>query len=118
MSALIPSEDYEQSQFVKWFRQTYPGIRIYSIPNGGSRHIAEATKLKATGASKGVPDLCVPSWRLYIEMKRTKGGKLSDEQADWIDYLQRVGYVVIVAYGALDAQNKIEKGDFYERKQD
>lgn len=111
-SKLIPSEDQEQTYFVQWFRRTYPTVKIYSTPNGGHRHIAVAVKMKATGQSKGVPDLCIPAWRLYIEMKRVKGGKLSPEQKDWIEYLEKVGYRVIVGFGALDAQQKIIKGNY------
>ena len=33
---------------------------LFHPPNGGSRHIAEATKLKAMGVRKGVPDLLLP----------------------------------------------------------
>ena len=112
MTEPIPSEDQEQTYFVQWFKRTYPDVKIYSVPNGGARHIAVAVKMKATGQSKGVPDLCIPAWRLYIEMKRVKGGKLSPEQKDWIEYLEKVGYRVIVGFGALDAQEKIIKGNY------
>ena len=112
MTDLIPTEDQEQMYFVQWFRRTYPTVKIYSTPNGGARHIAVAVKMKATGQSKGVPDLCIPAWRLYIEMKRIKGGKLSPDQKDWIQYLESVGYSVIIGFGALDAQNKLIKGNY------
>ena len=116
MTDLIPSEDQEQMHLVQWFRRTYPNIRIYSIPNGGARHPAVAAKMKATGTSKGVPDLCIPAWRLYIEMKRVKGGRLSPDQIEWIKYLEKVGYSVIIGFGALDAQHKIIKGNYGKEK--
>lgn len=103
----IPSEDHEQMMLVQWFRRTYPGVRIFSIPNGGARHIAVAAKMKATGATKGVPDLFVPAWGLWIEMKRTKGGSLSAEQKDWIAYLEGIGQSCIVGKGAEDAKAQI-----------
>jgi hypothetical protein len=112
LTETIPSEDQEQTYFVQWFKRTYPDVKIYSVPNGGHRHIAVAVKMKATGQSRGVPDLCIPAWQLYIEMKRVKGGKLSPEQKDWIEYLEKVGYRVIVGFGALDAQEKIIKGNY------
>ena len=93
--------------FVQWFRRTYPEVRIYATPNGGHRHPAVAAKLKATGVSPGVPDLCVPAWRLWIEMKRIKGGTLSAEQKDWIEYLEGVDYWCIVGKGEEDARTKI-----------
>lgn len=103
----IPSEDHEQMLFVQWFRRTYPGVRIFAIPNGGHRHPAVAAKLKVTGATRGVPDLFVPEWRLWIEMKRAKGGVLSAEQKDWINYLKSIDYDCIVGKGFDDAKAQI-----------
>ena len=110
MSVLIdrlPTEHEEQRELVRWFRQTWPGVRIHAIPNGGARSKATAGRLKAEGVSSGVPDLFVPAWRLWVEMKRTKGGSLSPEQKDWIAYLESVGYCVIVGKGAESAKQQI-----------
>ena len=112
----IPSEDHEQMMLVQWFRLTYPEVRIFSVPNGGHRHPAVAAKMKATGVVKGVPDLFVPACRLWIEMKRTKGGSLSPEQKDWREYLQSVGYWVIVGKGADDAKRQISA--FFDQLKD
>ena len=104
---IIPTEDHEQAIFVQWFRRTYSDVLIFSIPTGGHRHIAVATKMKVTGAVKGIPDLFCPEWRLWIEMKRTKGGVVSNEQQGMIEYLQSVGYRAIVCKGAEDAKAQI-----------
>jgi len=103
----IPSEHEEQRELVRWFRQTFEGVRIFAIPNGGARSRATAGRLKAEGVSSGVPDLFVPAWGLWIEMKRSKGGSLSAEQKDWIKYLESVNYWVIVGKGEADAKAKI-----------
>jgi hypothetical protein len=103
----MPSEDHEQALTVQWFRRTYPGVLIFAIPNGGHRHIAVAAKLKATGSVKGIPDLYVPRHKLWIEMKRRKGGQLSPEQKEIIDYLQLIGDRVIVCRGFDDAKAQI-----------
>lgn len=103
----IPTEHEEQREVVRWFRATFPGIRIFAIPNGGARSIATAARLKAEGVSRGVPDLFIPAWLLWIEMKRTKGGSVSAEQKDWIKYLEMYGHRVIVCRGADDAKVKI-----------
>ena len=103
----IPTEHFEQREFVKWFRQTFRDVRIFAIANGGARSKATAGRLKAEGVASGVPDLFVPAWRLWIEMKRAKGGSLSSEQKDWIAYLQEVGYCAIVCKGAEDAKRQI-----------
>lgn len=112
----VPSEDHEQMQLVQWFRRTYAGVRIFAIPNGGHRHPAVAAKLKASGTSSGVPDLFIPAWRLWVEMKRVKGGSLSAEQKDWIQYLESVNYRCIVGKGAEDAKAKISA--FFDQHKD
>jgi hypothetical protein len=103
----IPTEHEEQRELVRWFHQTWPGVRIFAIPNGGARSKATAGRLKAEGVASGVPDLFIPAWRLWVEMKRTKGGSLSAEQKDWRAYLESVGYWVIVGKGADDAKQQI-----------
>ena len=104
----IPTEHEEQRELVRWFRQTYKWVRIFAIPNGGARSPATAGRLKAEGVSSGVPDLCIPAWRLWVEMKRTKGGSVSPEQKDWIKYLEDVGDCVKVCKGAEDAKKQIQ----------
>ena len=104
----IPTEHEEQRELVKWFRQSFDGVRIFAIPNGGARSITTAAKLKVEGVSAGVPDLYVPAWKLWIEMKRTKGGVVDKAQKDWHDYLTAIGDVVIVCRGADEAKRMIE----------
>lgn len=103
----IISESEEQREFVSWFRKTHPEHWIFSIPNGGNRNVVTAARLKVEGLSAGVPDLFIPSLRTFIEMKRV-GGKLSENQIKWIDYLSKQDYNCIVAYSFEDAKTKIE----------
>jgi rhodanese-related sulfurtransferase len=103
----VLSEHLEQREFVSWFRKTYSGVRIFAIPNGGYRSLAAASRLKAEGVSAGVPDLFIPAWRVWIEMKRADGGALSEKQKDWRGYLKFCGYIVIVAHGKKAAQDEI-----------
>jgi hypothetical protein len=103
----IPSEHYEQALVVQWFRRQHPGVLIHSIPNGGARSMATAAALKVEGTVKGIPDLFIPAWRLWVEMKRKKGGVLSPDQKEIIEYLKRVHYSVIVGKGAEDAKQQI-----------
>ena len=111
----ILTEHEEQRELVRWFRQTWPGVRIFAIPNGGQRSMATAARLKADGVSSGVPDLFVPAWGLWVEMKRSKGGSVSAEQKDWIAYLESVEFCCIVGKGADDAKAKIS-AFFNQRK--
>lgn len=101
------SEHLEQARLVMWFRQTYPDTLIFAIPNGGLRSKSQALKLKVEGVVPGIPDLFIPAWRVWVEMKKAKGGVVSKEQQKIIKYLQSVNYCVIVCLGAEDAINQL-----------
>jgi hypothetical protein len=103
-----PSEHLEQVRLVSWFRKTYPSVRIFAIPNGGGRSMAQGAAFKAEGVSPGVPDLFVPEWCLWVEMKRETGGVVSPVQRDWIAYLEGIGHRVIVGRGFEDAKAKVD----------
>jgi hypothetical protein len=72
------SEDQLQQKIVIGFKNNYQikgkGL-IFSVPNGGSRNILEAKKLKQTGSLAGVSDLIVLLNQkcLFIELKIEKG---------------------------------------------
>ena len=68
---------------------------------------------KAEGVVRGVPDLYVPTWNLWIEMKRASGGRLSPDQKEMINYLESIGNTVIIGKGASDASKKVL--DFMEK---
>lgn len=84
-------------------------------PNGGARHRAEGGKLKAQGAKKGVPDVLIftpPPLGNYvgaaIELKRTKGGKVSEEQRKWLEGLAECGWFTAVAKGFDEAKRTLD----------
>ena len=104
----ISSEHIEQRNFVAWFRQQFKNVRIFAIPNGGARSKITALQLKLEGVAPGVPDLFIPEWVLWVEMKRAKGGRLSPQQKDWIQYLEAIGHTVLVCHGCDDAMQKIK----------
>lgn len=94
ISLPVPTEAQEQVTLFSWAAvQAIPELALlYHIPNGGSRHKAEAARLRAEGVRAGVPDLCLPVPRggfhgLYIELKRLRGGRLSEQQRAWLDAL-------------------------------
>ena len=111
-SRLVPLECDEQVALAQWL--DWSRIPYFAIPNGGDRHPAVAAKLKAEGVKAGVPDLFLPIPRgahhgLFVEMKRQRGGKLSDDQKDWIIKLQAQGYEVKVCAGFEAAKAAIEE---------
>ena len=103
----MTSEHDEQVGLVNWFRAKFPGVLIFAIPNGEHRAISTAKRLKAEGVTPGIPDLFIPEWLLWIEMKKPKGGRVSREQTNMIGYLEGVGHTVVVGLGARDASERI-----------
>ena len=110
-----PLEHAEQVAFVTWFRFQFPKVLIHSTPNGASlsgtkaQRAAQMARLKAEGLVPGMPDLHVPEWRLWIEMKRTKAGKLSDEQVRCIEYLRSIGHTAWVCAGFEEARAEVRR---------
>jgi hypothetical protein len=107
------TEHEEQREFVAWFRREFPTVRIFAIPNGGARSPATAARLKVEGVSPGVPDIYIPAWQLWVEMKTATGGKLSAAQAEWKKYLGELGHGYILANGFEDGAQKV--CDFLEK---
>lgn len=103
----VPLEHAEQVGFVNWFRAKFPHILIFAVPNGDHRAITTAKRLKAEGVVAGVPDLCIPQWNMWVEMKRREGGRLSEDQREIIAHLQAIGHHVIVGKGAEDASRQL-----------
>tara|TARA_R110001592_G_scaffold93489_1_gene271460 strand:- start:46 stop:285 length:240 start_codon:yes stop_codon:yes gene_type:complete len=68
-----------------------------------------ASRLKAEGVVRGIPDLYIPAWSLWVEMKRSKGGSVSPDQKAMMEYLKSYcRHTVMVTKGADDAINQIE----------
>lgn len=90
--------------WVKWNMKKYPDLWfLHHIPNGGTRNVIEASNLKKQGVKAGVSDLFLPVARgeyhgLYLELK-VKGGKISDNQSEWINRVRKNGYGAFVVYG-------------------
>ena len=87
---------------------------LYHVPNEGKRSKANGARLKSEGLRAGVPDINLDVARgeyhgLRIEMKRRRGGRVSPEQAAWLEALREQGYAAIVAYGWEEAADAIEK---------
>lgn len=110
-------ESEEQIAIIEWaniMQNRVPELALlYHVPNGGSRNVVEAKRLKAQGVKSGVPDLVLPVARgkyhgLYIELK-TLRGRVSDTQKQWLDALRNQGYAAIVCRGADETIAMISK---------
>jgi len=109
------TEHQEQVALVTWFRLQYKQNKycLFAIPNGGSRHIVTAVKLKAEGVLAGVSDLflMIPKGEyhgMFIEMK-AKGGKLSESQKEFMEAASSMNYKAVVCYGFDEAKEAITK---------
>ena len=107
-----PSEEQEQMTVIEWrdlMAKQFPDLEdLIHIPNGGWRSKPEAARFKRLGVRRGVSDLFLPAPRgkyhgLWVEMKRRQGGKLSPDQKDWIDRMNRKGYLALRANGSEEA---------------
>lgn len=65
-------------------------------------------KRYSQGMLKGCPDLFLPEFDLFIEMKRRDGGVVSLEQKKVHKILKNYGYKVEVCHGAKEAWQVIE----------
>lgn len=93
---------------------------LFAVPNGGKRSIKTAVKLKREGGKAGISDLFLPVARIspdatglrggffgcWIEMKRP-GGRMTDEQSQWLTDMRLQGYKTAVHHTALGAWEEI-----------
>ncbi len=119
-AARVPTEAQECRWLVDWADATrWNGIKIshvlVHVPNGAF-HGADrkagaviARKLSEQGLKEGVYDYIVPvpTWSvrcpgLWLEMKRTKGGRVSDDQRDFSVLMKQFGWRCEVAKGWVD----------------
>ncbi len=108
-----PEHD-EQAALIAWARAVegqHPELRLlYAIPNGGFRSAKTAIAMKAEGVRRGIPDLHFPYPRpdkgqcgMWIEMKASGTGRISQIQKEVHENLRAIGYLVVVAYTATEA---------------
>jgi len=116
-AAAIATEAQEQEALFKWAEfngRIIPELSLlFHIPNGGKRDIITASRLKAQGVKRGVPDLFLPIPRgthhgLFIEMKRI-GATTTTEQEEWLVTLQSVDYKAVVCEGWVAAADTIKR---------
>lgn len=97
------SEHEEQCKVVKFCRDNK--ITIFSVPNGfiSGGDAKYINYMKAEGMTTGAPDLIIlpgNGLSIFMEMKKEKGGVLSDAQKKFRDFLLGNGYCYCLAKGA------------------
>lgn len=114
---MIFSEHEEQKNLIKWWSlysksEGIPEELLFAIPNGGKRSVQTSRVLQSEGVRPGVPDLflaypCYGFSGLFIEMKRKKGGHVSEAQKEYIALLEENGYHAIVCNGFDEAREAL-----------
>jgi hypothetical protein len=112
----IASEYQEQCLVFAWAKLNqirYPLIKYMHCSLEGELTALKAKKMSKAGLTKGVPDIFLPVSNLYfsglfIELKR-KGGKISLEQIETINFYNTQGFRAIVCYGADEAIKEIKE---------
>lgn len=80
-----PKEDDECYTFVAWLE--LKKLKFSHVPNSTfTKNWAVKMKNKRMGVRPGVPDYIIVTKKglLFVEMKRLKGGVVSEFQKDWI----------------------------------
>lgn len=106
---VAPYESEECIALVQWMDAR--GLVFCHIPNESKRPPAQAKHLKAMGMQPGFPDYLVftrppnepkrPG--VALEMKRSIGGKLRDDQSHWLKRLAEIGWVSLHCAGVDEA---------------
>ena len=111
-----PTEYSEQCALMQWAElesKKFPVLSLlFASQNGLRLPIGLAVKAKKAGMRKGVPDLFLPVARgkyhgLFVELKRIRSYKVSDEQGEWIERLWGEGYHAVVCCGWKEASECI-----------
>lgn len=105
----VPTERQEQVRVAKLLDQL--GLLWCHVPNEGhgrrgKEGAIRGARLRAEGLKSGVPDVLIfdknsrpGSVGLAIELKRQKGGRVSEDQKRWLEELEKRGWVCKVCKG-------------------
>ena len=111
-----PLESAEQATFVQWL--DLMGLKHTSIPNSTyTTSIKQKMHNKRQGLHAGLPDVLVVipnKGLLFVELKRRKGGVVSEAQRDWILALNTVAGVEARVCAGSDAAIAFV-GEFYHK---
>jgi hypothetical protein len=115
-------EDDEQVELANWLDRHVPPCSWCHVPNefpnrghDDWQSAKYAAKLRAKGRKPGVPDCMIfytPTALKHagvaVELKRSDGGTVSDDQHAWHASLRALGWYVIVAHGAQEAIQQLQ----------
>ena len=114
------SEHEEQMLVVDMLHRLYPNVLFWSTPNGAHlagnirQRSASMNKLKSEGFLPGVSDIIIFEPRdkysaMFLEMKRAKGGEVSENQEWFLAQIEERGGYGVVAHGYEEAKILIDE---------
>lgn len=112
-------EHDEQVAVVDYLNSRYPNVLFWATPNGAHlagnirQRSAAMNKLKAEGFLPGVADIIIFEPRgeysaMFLEMKRVKGGEVSENQDWFLAQIEERGGFGVVAHGFDEAKEFID----------
>ena len=110
------SEHGHAAALMCWAAQNikqYPELKwLTHIGHGGKLNKITASKLKAEGLKRGVPDYLLLVRRgnysaLWIELKKENKGVVLNEQVLWLNQARECGHFATVCYGWEEAREMI-----------
>lgn len=106
---MIPTEEQEQMLFIHWL--TTKKLSYWHTPNSTyTKSWSQKRHNTNMGVQSGIPDLfvIVNNQVVGVEMKRLKGGVVSDNQKAWIEKLNNANIPTKVCKGFREAIEYIE----------
>ena len=103
-----------QTGVAQYLDNEHPNVLWCASAGGARTSMNEAKRLKAAGYKKGFPDVFVYEPRgafhgLAIELKKEKGGRVSQSQKEWKQALEERGFHATVAKGYDAAIDVLER---------
>ena len=113
------SEEWTEAQTQRAVANVLDRLNICwcHVPNEGKRDKIAGNMLRAAGLKAGVPDILIftrpPKFPGFvgcaIELKRAKGGRVSDNQKKWLDKLSNAGWSTSVTHGFEETLNELKR---------
>jgi hypothetical protein len=106
----VPTEEIEQAVFINWLKANK--LYYWHTPNSTyTKSWSQKRHNQNMGVQSGIPDLfvIVGNRVVGVEMKRIKGGVISENQKVWIERLNNANIPTKVCKGALEAIEYIKE---------
>lgn len=103
-------EEYEEQKVVVQYLELI-GAKFTAIPNSTyTPSWGQKAMNKAMGVRAGLPDLfiIIKKQPFFIEMKKKKGGVLSEDQKSWFKAINEAGIMSYVCNGFNEAKKVID----------